>query len=245
MQDRYAGDVGDFGKYGLLRALTSGSDGDLPLRLGVVWYLTNPEANNDGRHISYLSQEKRYRSCDPALFDLLQRLVRMGSRNVRTVREWGLLPPRTVFIEELVQLRKRRDEWCAAASRATVNADLVFLDPDNGLQVDSIGRGRSTAPKYAFYSELLPYLQRGQSLIVYHHLGQRTRTAKAEIEARLDELTNWSGLTPFALRFQGGTARAYFVIPAVTEQTRLRQRAVAFLSRGWAAPGLFEDRVYE
>ena len=47
MQDRYVGDVGDFGKYGLLRALCGGD-----LTLGVVWYLyPDEEANNDGDDI--------------------------------------------------------------------------------------------------------------------------------------------------------------------------------------------------
>ena len=47
VQDRYVGDVGDFGKYGLLRALCGGD-----LTLGVVWYLyPDEEANNDGDDI--------------------------------------------------------------------------------------------------------------------------------------------------------------------------------------------------
>ena len=33
MQNRYVGDIGDFGKYGLLRALYHGR------QLGVAWYL--------------------------------------------------------------------------------------------------------------------------------------------------------------------------------------------------------------
>ena len=37
MQDRYFGDVGDFGKYGLLRALSGTYPGAAPLRLGIVW----------------------------------------------------------------------------------------------------------------------------------------------------------------------------------------------------------------
>ena len=55
MQDRYAGDIGDFGKYGLLRALC-GEDGHGPaLRLGVLWYrVLEAEENNDGRHTAYL-----------------------------------------------------------------------------------------------------------------------------------------------------------------------------------------------
>lgn len=247
MQDRYTGDIGDFGKYGLLRALTSGSEDDLPLRLGVVWYLTNPESNNDGRHVSYLWSlvgRREYRERDPALFDLLQRLVRSGSRSVRMVREWGLLPPRTIFVENLVGSGRLRDDWCDTAVRSTADADLVFLDPDNGLEVRSVGRRRSKAPKYTYYLELLPYIERGQSLVVYHHLGQRHRTAAAEIEDRLRELEEFTGVKSFAVRFQGGTARAFFVIPGGGAEARLIAQTERFLKTGWAARRLFEDRIY-
>lgn len=43
MQDRYVGDIGDFGKYGLLRALCAHD-----LSLGVVWYLV-PDESRPGR----------------------------------------------------------------------------------------------------------------------------------------------------------------------------------------------------
>ncbi len=36
MQDSYTGDVGDFGKYGLLRALCSG-DEKRKLKMGINW----------------------------------------------------------------------------------------------------------------------------------------------------------------------------------------------------------------
>ena len=52
MQDRYAGDIGDFMKLGLIRALVAG---DPPRRLGVNWYLCADESHNaDGKHIGYL-----------------------------------------------------------------------------------------------------------------------------------------------------------------------------------------------
>ena len=53
MQDRYAGDVGDFGKLGMLRIIA-----DSGLKIGVNWYLTyKPEENlkEDGKHIGYLN----------------------------------------------------------------------------------------------------------------------------------------------------------------------------------------------
>ena len=53
VQNRYAGDVGDYVKFGLLRALTDADD-EPALSLGVMWYLTADEDHNqDGKHISY------------------------------------------------------------------------------------------------------------------------------------------------------------------------------------------------
>ena len=46
MQNRYVGDIGDFGKYGLLRA-HFGRKYQIPLRLGVVWYLFPDEPPKD------------------------------------------------------------------------------------------------------------------------------------------------------------------------------------------------------
>jgi hypothetical protein len=54
MQNRYVGDVGDYGKYALLRGLCD-PDARPAVRLGVVWCLFPDETfNNDGKHISYL-----------------------------------------------------------------------------------------------------------------------------------------------------------------------------------------------
>jgi hypothetical protein len=71
MQDRYAGDVGDFIKLGLLRALSPGR------KLGVAWYrFPDEDHNSDGRHVSYLEQSDRYGSLDPALLDHLRNVVK-------------------------------------------------------------------------------------------------------------------------------------------------------------------------
>ena len=54
MQDRYAGDVGDFGKFGLLRTLCELNAPQL--KLGIVWYLVPEESHNeDGKHTKYLN----------------------------------------------------------------------------------------------------------------------------------------------------------------------------------------------
>jgi hypothetical protein len=48
VQDRYAGDIGDFGKFALLKGLQKAIGGTL----GVVWYRVVDEA--DGKYVGYL-----------------------------------------------------------------------------------------------------------------------------------------------------------------------------------------------
>ena len=59
MQDKYTGDVGDFGKYGLLKTIVAESKGNI--RLGVNWYYVTREevSNGDGNRVSYLGKESK------------------------------------------------------------------------------------------------------------------------------------------------------------------------------------------
>jgi hypothetical protein len=71
LKDQYFGDVNDFRKYGLLRALTA-SEG---LRLGVCWMLTEPDCRTDGKFLGYLGKPKEYRHRDPELFEWLNQVI--------------------------------------------------------------------------------------------------------------------------------------------------------------------------
>ena len=51
MQNRYVGDIGDYLKLGILRALSP------KYRLGVAWWIYPDETHNaDGQHIGYLDR---------------------------------------------------------------------------------------------------------------------------------------------------------------------------------------------
>jgi hypothetical protein len=108
MQDRYTGDVGDFGKYGLLRALC-GMRQSPSLRLGVVWYLVpNETHNDDGKHTQYLRESKpALRDCDLALYDSLRKLLvdRSGKvvqerRRTAIIEGSDVLPMGTIFYSQ-------------------------------------------------------------------------------------------------------------------------------------------------
>lgn len=51
MKNRYVGDLGDFGKYTLLKTLCGPESDRVPsLRLGIVWYLTRDDpSRKDGK----------------------------------------------------------------------------------------------------------------------------------------------------------------------------------------------------
>lgn len=203
MRDNYVGDVGDFYKYSLLRRLC-GATGEGPKRkLGVIWYLyPDPCKETDGLHLAYLSPQKRdeYHPADPELYDKLGQLI------ADTVRQRGLLPADTVFFEEplsLVSLPKGsssavesrlayRRAWLGRALEATKDCDIVFFDPDNGLEVASVKAHQDKGPKYTFYDELLPFWQRGQSLVIYQHKNMH-QTAEVQIAERKRELAERLG----------------------------------------------------
>jgi len=69
MKNQYIGDIGDYGKYGLLRFLAQRG-----LRIGVNWYLTENDDSSDGKFVDYLNKEE-LRSADPTLFDFLRSIA--------------------------------------------------------------------------------------------------------------------------------------------------------------------------
>jgi hypothetical protein len=165
MKDQYFGDVNDFRKYALLRSL-AGSD----LRLGVCWMLTEPDGRNDGGFISYLQEAHMYRHLDPPLFDLLQLAVdRENDRRVTRIEVSGLLgsgPFHTEFVNDNAQ--QRMQYFASFHSRAS-SCDLMFFDPDNGLEVKSVRPGRRRSSKYVYWNEVRAAYFAGASVLIYQH----------------------------------------------------------------------------
>ena len=154
MQNRYVGDIGDYVKLGILRALSPGH------HVGVAWWLYPDEGHNrDGRHIGYLSQPARWRHFDPDLFDALHQIVSYGQRNVQALEAANLLPC-PIFASEVIptggpimQRRRARQAWFQVVQQTLEAAELVFLDPDNGLEPIGFSHGYANAGKSILLSE--------------------------------------------------------------------------------------------
>lgn len=245
MQNRYVGDIGDFGKYHLLKSLCMGNNNELELSLGVVWYrVPNENHNDDGKHIRYLEQTTsnlaRFRSGDPALYDSLLEINKVGKRDVSIIKEFNVLPTKTVFYEtplsyegmpnnssaarnDRISYRKR---WSSKALEATLGCNLIFVDPDNGLEVKSVKSHQKTGPKYTFFEELVPFVKRGQSLVIYHHLC-RSGPSELQVRERLDQLKEKLAINNiYALLYKRGTLRAFFIVPSSEHIELLKDRGI-------------------
>lgn len=189
MQNRYVGDVGDFVKFGILRKLMPG------YRLGVAWWLYPDETHNkDGRHIGYLRHPDRWWHFDPQLFDILEKIVTSSQRDVRALETANILPG-AIFASETIPVAgtiaerpQMRRQWFETVQHTLDGADLVFLDPDNGLEPESHSLGSTKAGKSILLSELRALARPGRCLIVYHHQTRRKGGHVVDIEHLADRL---------------------------------------------------------
>ena len=107
----------------------------------------------------------------------------------------------------------------------------MFLDPDNGLEV-KVAAHQPRGPKYAFFDELIPFSEREQSLIIYHHIGRRG-SAEDQIRSRFAQIEERLERTCFALLYHRGSARAFFLIPAERHTDVLVSKVDKFLDSPW------------
>lgn len=215
MKDKYTGDVGDFGKYVMLNELCKQSN--FSIRLGVNWYYTtNHEKNRDGGHIEYLNHtdknSKEFRNCFPYLYDNLQTIVKNG-RNINQIEKSRILPDNTIFYSNplpLEKIRENRELWFKKSLEMLKDADIIFLDPDTGIQLDSKKNKQINSIKYAFTDEIKEYYEKGKSLIVYNH---RDHSKKSEYDNKIfgiRDYINPNGI--LVLRFKKYSVRDYIFL---------------------------------
>lgn len=236
MQDRYAGDIGDYGKFGLLKALQAEG-----FRLGINWYMATPptereKKNEDGKH----RIAERYDACDPALAETLRAISTSSQRSIEALQQAALLDAaRTVYYKEMVEV-DRRAQWHEDALQALADCDLVFLDPDNGLLVKSVDRRSAKSVKYVFDEELNDYLARGQSVVLYNHRARKPAAQYfQELADRCAALPAAQGKPICALTFPKGTIRDYLLIAANPDHAHRIHQALNHMTQGaWAHLGL-------
>ena len=233
MQDRYAGDVGDFGKLGMLRCMEN-----FGLKTGINWYLVGDEShNNDGKHIGYLGDEK-YRGCDDELLVSLNSMLEQGIRSVLEIERLNLLKTQKYYHERIIEPRTQagttRSEWHQKGLDTMTSCDLVFLDPDNGILPKSVSRGSDKSIKYVLPEEIMDYYEAGHSVVFYSH---RTREQLVVYLERFEELFNDAerkGAKIKGITFKRGTIRDYFFILHEEHVHQVEKGLESILNSKWS-----------
>ncbi len=225
MKDQYFGDINDYRKYGLLRALQSRIGG----RLLIAWMLTPDDGSRDGGKRSYLQDPARWRHYDPEHFDgLAQLLASAATPRVSLIAAADLLPQTSYYSVVVPDGRAARDGWRQGLLDAVCNADLVFVDPDNGIEVPSKPIGRRGSSKYVTWDELAALWAGGSSVLIYQHYPRQPHQLFAErIAAKLQACTGARVVRGFQ------TARVLFLLAVQERHAAKVSDAVSLLQAQW------------
>jgi hypothetical protein len=179
MKNQYFGDQTDYIKYGILRAFVmSGA------RLGIHWTLTDDDGSSDGSRIRYLDTPSQWRHYDPPIFDAICNRVRAGDRRLRIVDELSFVPNSVQSFDRWeARSESRLNSIHALLNQLSANS-VVFIDPDNGLEVASTKKDKLGASKYVFLDEVGIIWQRGHSVVIYQHYPRVQRIPYAREQLR-------------------------------------------------------------
>jgi len=172
MKDQYFGDINDYRKYGLLRAIIGSSE----LRILIAWMLTKDDGSSDGKFISYLEEPKKWSHYDADLFQGMQNLLAGGhERQVSLIEKTDLLPGAEYFSGHVPDAISDRKVWFYSLTQKAHSKDFIFLDPDIGLEVKSKRYGHKGSSKYVYWHEVASLWSLGKSLLIYQHFTREKR----------------------------------------------------------------------
>lgn len=169
--------------------------------------LTAADGRTDGQFIKYWEQPQRWRKHDPDLFDQLSRCKADPLlRDVAHADTWGILPGATYYAALLPDSAPARRSYFSDAWKALAGCDLLFFDPDNGLEVPSVPYGRRDSSKYLYWSEVEEAFGQGCSLLIYQHFQRKQRIEfikglGSELSQRTGAATVYSFSTPHVVFF--------------------------------------------
>jgi hypothetical protein len=225
LKNQYFGDINDYRKYGLLRILTNYGE----IKTAVCWMLTPDDGRGDGGRVGYLLQPAKWRDLDPPLFDHLAEVVlRRGSRNVAEIGNSGILPSCVFLSDTVPDDEKSREAYFQRLTDMTQGCDLVFFDPDNGIEVETKQVGRKGSSKYIYWHEIEQFWNARHSLLIYQHFPRVQRDFFIEAKAR--QLMERTG-APEVISFR--TSHVVFLLAPQAERTGFFRKRIGEVERAW------------
>ena len=221
MKNQYVGDIGDYGKYSLLRAFT-----DAGVKVGVNWYLTENDGSTDGKFTEYLKKDDRFSEYDSIVFKALKSIAFNNTKSVIDIQKSGILSG-AVFYSEVLSPKgtpfERRDErqrWFEKSETVLKDAELIFMDPDNGL-LEKNDTSILSAEKYVLPDEVRKYFMDGHNVVYYCHKGRRTLNQWFDYKSIMFEMI--PDAKPTILTYHKGSQRSYIFLIQNRDYARYRK----------------------
>lgn len=165
MKDQYFGDINDYFKYGILRVFSS-----FELKIGIDWHLTKPDETGHGNQIHYLSQPSEWEQYDAELFRFLRNCVDQGLRDTSKLEESSMVSSCKYFYKMALEPGTPRDLRFNLSLESLSDCDLVFFDPDNGIEPNTC------TEKHISVNELILFWSKGISLLVFQYVPRYVKT---------------------------------------------------------------------
>jgi hypothetical protein len=210
MRIQHIGGIGDFGKFALLRHLMQNR------RLAVCWYLTaaGDGTRNHDKHFDYLRRPDEFRHLAPELFDRLAELVAgrpAVADPLTALQRSGVLENAVFLRHEVPKKASFRPLWAERIVNSVSGANLVFLDPDNGIQ------GQRLTNRHVSFAEVAKLRQQGRVLIISHRQSGR----KAEVKYLADRMKSLGCDDVEIVRLRLVTSCLYVILDQDTAMTAL------------------------
>lgn len=225
VKDQYFGDINDYRKYGLLRTII-GATGLRPL---IAWMLTPDDLSTDGKFISYLEEPGKWSRHDPVLFQKLKALLSSGEKRRVSLIEYADLLPKAGYFSSLVpDTASSRGQWFKQLAQRGQECDFVFLDPDNGMEIESRAYGRKGSSKYLYWHEVDALWKSGKSMLIYQHFIREKRPVF--VQRMLEAL---GGVTPGSFVEAFSTPHVVFLMALQPQHQDFHQAIVDSVQEKW------------
>jgi hypothetical protein len=185
--------------------------------------MTNGEVDDErsSKSFDYLERPEEFRHLAPEIFDALRRIFgeSAGARGVPALEGSGLLPNAIFHRAEVPRALAPRRQWSEELVGAVGDADLVFLDPDNGIQ------GTRLTPKHVALPEF-EALRRPDRMLVF---AQRQTGRRSQVSVLARQLWSVGCKRIEVVRFRLIASRFY----VVTDHDEATAGRIAEFARKW------------
>ena len=240
MQDRRVAEIGDFGKFGLLRRIC-GCDGRFGdgRSLAVLWYRTiDGAAETPTARPAWLDRPDEFRPCDPLLFDTLDEIVASGLRETHSIEIAELLGD-VAFHSDLwsfdgmssQQMRDvERRRLFLGALKVVGENQVVCIDADAGPMPDGVVPNAPDATRWIGWDEMVALAALRRTLVVGRPAEDDVPIQRQVVRGAVELIERLRlDVRPIPMIFLGETSRVHFVIPAPDDVDTIQERCVSLV----------------